>query len=141
MIPKDTVFAAAEHITTLDELRWLYVPELSGAARKHLIVSKPRCQRLVRKQMPSEYINYQILEHITRIRRLRRSEFQRIGVRYVRNGDLARNAAFIIGERQLTQECNLEGRVFLNNYNWQKDKDGTLLANMISGTGNGCSMD
>ena len=33
-IPKDTVFAAAEHITTLDELRWLYVPELSDAAQE-----------------------------------------------------------------------------------------------------------
>ena len=33
-IPKDTVFAAAEHITTLDELRWLYVPKLSDAAQE-----------------------------------------------------------------------------------------------------------
>ena len=31
---KIPVFAAAEHITTLDELRWLYVPELSGAAKE-----------------------------------------------------------------------------------------------------------
>ncbi|PNB52389.1 DUF2309 domain-containing protein, partial [Pseudomonas sp. GW456-E7] len=33
-IPEDTVFAAAEHNTTVDELHWLYVPELSEAAQE-----------------------------------------------------------------------------------------------------------
>ena len=60
LIPKDTVFAAAEHITTLDELRWLYVPELSDAAQEAYIVLKPPCQRLVIKQMLNEFLNYQI---------------------------------------------------------------------------------
>ena len=133
IIPKDTVFAAAEHITTLDELRWLYVPELSVKANeafKHVQAELPKV---------SEEAN---LERIAQLPNLGtqlknpKAEAQRLSEDWseVRpEWGLARNAAFIIGERQLTQECNLGGRVFLNTYNWKKDKNGAILANIISG--------
>ena len=132
-IPKDTVFAAAEHITTLDELRWLYVPELSDAAQEAF----DRIQAILPKV--SDEANAERILKLPGIgsnHKNPKAEAQRLADDWseVRpEWGLARNAAFIIGDRQLTQECNLDGRVFLHNYNWQKDKDGALLANIITG--------
>jgi uncharacterized protein YbcC (UPF0753/DUF2309 family) len=45
---------------------------------------------------------------------------------------LARNAAFIVGSRLLTKNIDLEARVFLHSYEWQKDDDGASLAAILT---------
>ena len=132
IIPKDSIFVAAEHITTLNELRWLYVPELSEKAKEAF--------NQVQEVLPkvSEEVNAERIPQLPNFKKHINSkvEAQRLSEDWseVRpEWGLARNAAFIIGGRHLTQDCNLDGRVFLNTYNWKKDKDGTILANIIAG--------
>ncbi len=133
VIPEDTAFVAAEHITTVNELCWLYVPELSAVARKAF--------DQIQEALPgiSEQVN---LEQLSRLPhtglhcKKPKNEVQRLAEDWseVRpEWGLARNAAFIIGTRQLTKECNLDGRVFLHTYDWKDDTDGALLSNIISG--------
>ncbi|KYP80242.1 hypothetical protein AYW79_11805 [Ferroacidibacillus organovorans] len=132
-IPKDTVFVAAEHITTLNELRWLYVPELSEAAQEAFDG--------IRGVLPkvSEHVNAEQLSRLPSLGfrfKHPKIEVQRFAEDWseVRpEWGLARNAAFIIGTRQLTKACDLDGRVFLHSYDWQKDDNGSLLSNIIAG--------
>lgn len=135
LIPEDTVFVAAEHITTLDELRWLYVPELSEAAQQAF--------HSIQATLP-EVSHHANAERVSQLPNLGsrfknpKNEAQRFAEDWseVRpEWGLARNAAFIIGHRDLTKECNLEGRTFLHNYNWQEDENGEILANIIAGPG------
>ncbi|MEH7120007.1 putative inorganic carbon transporter subunit DabA [Neobacillus vireti] len=139
-IPKGTVFAAAEHITTVDELHWVYIPELSNTAEAAFI----RIQALLPKVR--EEVN---AERISKLPNLKvncknpKAEAERLSEDWseVRpEWGLAGNAAFVIGERRLTRQRNLDGRVFLQNYNWKKDKDGSLLAGIISGPATVCQM-
>ncbi|WP_066393828.1 DUF2309 domain-containing protein [Neobacillus mesonae] len=133
VIPQDTVFAAAEHITTLDELRWLYLPELSTAAKEayqYIQASLPK----VYEEANAERLGK--LPGLSSQSKNAKQEAEKMAEDWseVRpEWGLARNAAFIIGDRKLTEECNLDGRVFLQNYDWQKDRDGALLANIIAG--------
>lgn len=132
-IPNETVFTAAEHITTIDELQWLYVPQLSTKAKEAFdylqavlpkVSSEANAERIVK--LPSSAISCNNPK----------LEAQRLGEDWseVRpEWGLARNAAFIIGNRELTRNCNLDGRVFLHSYNWKKDEDGTKLGNIIFG--------
>ncbi|MDA5111009.1 DUF2309 domain-containing protein [Brevibacillus thermoruber] len=133
VIPRDTVFIAAEHITTVNELRWIYVPELSAAAQDAFAMLRDRLRTVTRK------VNLEQLaklpgaggiggDPVAEANRLA-EDWSEIRPEW----GLARNYAFVIGRRQLTAHCDLEGRVFLHSYDWREDPEGTSLANIVAG--------
>ena len=46
---------------------------------------------------------------------------------------LSRNAAFLIGRRHLTEQLDLDGRVFLHSYDYRCDPKARLLENILTG--------
>lgn len=133
IIPEDTVFVAAEHSTTTDQLEWLYVPELSNQAERALEKLKSalpkasqEANRLRLEDIPGmEHSNEQ---STTKAEQLA-SDWSEIRPEW----GLARNATFVIGKRTLTEQSQLNGRAFLHNYDWTKDHDGEILNTILSG--------
>ncbi|MGV3488402.1 MAG: DUF2309 domain-containing protein [Tuberibacillus sp.] len=133
VIPQDTVFVAAKHLTTVDELIWMNIPELSDQAQVAFdqlqavlptIANTSASKRV--PQLPSVDSNKKDLKAQAERRAKDWSEVRP-------EWGLARNAAFVIGDRELTKDCDLEGRVFLHNYHWPSDKNGRILSNIIKG--------
>ncbi|WP_258111702.1 DUF2309 domain-containing protein [Alicyclobacillus sp. SP_1] len=132
-IPEDTVFAAVEHITTVNELRWLYVPKLSGLAQeafRRIQEACPKVREILNKEQLSRlpHLKLKCVNPNFEIQR-QAEDWSEVRPEW----GLARNAAFFIGSRRLVKECDFDGRVFLHNYDWRADDDGTLLASIIAG--------
>ncbi|MFP4632207.1 MAG: DUF2309 domain-containing protein [Halobacteriales archaeon] len=128
-IPGDTVFVAAEHNTTTDEIE-LYdgrVPE----SHENEVETLKRDLAAAREEAAAE-----------RASGMRGVEVDRAATATeVRAADwaqtrpewgLAGNAAFVVGPRALTEEFDLGGRCFLHSYDWRSD-DGDALKQILAG--------
>jgi uncharacterized protein YbcC (UPF0753/DUF2309 family) len=130
IIPDNTIFMAAQHDTTTDDLT-LYDANPSDSQHKTLIADLKK--------------NLIIARHTNAASRA--AEFGVSAIADPVNGTLlrsqdwaqprpewglARNAAFIVGPRTLTKNLNLQGRCFLHSYDWQHDTDGKFLQTILT---------
>ena len=132
-IPDDTHFLAGLHDTTTDGVTFYdqedipsthkddmerFTKKLREAAIR---TNKERCARLpLIRNNPS---GATVQKEIDR----RAGDWSEVRPEWGLSG----NAAFIIGRRSLTQDIDLEGRAFLNNYDYREDPTGALIQGIL----------
>ena len=124
-IPKSTVFIGAEHNTTTDHIVVFdkQVPESHTEYLKALKANLAKAQKTATAERLG--VSKESIE-------LAQAKATNWGETRPEWG-LAKNAAFIIGSRQLTANKNLEGRCFMHSYNWELDPEGKALAGIMGG--------
>ncbi|MFK7831853.1 MAG: DUF2309 domain-containing protein [Winogradskyella sp.] len=124
-IPEDTIFIGAEHNTTTDEIVLFdaLVPETHQQKLGNLKKNLEKAQ---------ETATAERLMVTSGSVALAQKKSLNWGETRPEWG-LAKNAAFIVGSRDLTASMNLDGRCFLHSYNWKTDPEGAALAGIIGG--------
>ncbi|WP_052158306.1 DUF2309 domain-containing protein [Lacinutrix jangbogonensis] len=124
-IPEDTVFIGGEHNTTTDEI--VIFDALVPETHQERLATFKKNLKNAQETATSE-----------------RLMVSSGGVELAKNKSLnwgetrpewglAKNAAFIVGSRDLTRSMNLDGRCFLHSYNWKSDPEGAALAGIMGG--------
>lgn len=129
-IPEDTLFYAAEHDTTTDEMT-LYETDLGHQSHQELLHDLRRdlsLARSINSQARCQTFGVTKTSNSIQTTLTRSSDWAEVRPEW----GLARNAAFIIGPRQLTRDINLEGRSFLHSYDWMQDEDGGSLETILT---------
>jgi uncharacterized protein len=135
IISQDTVFIAGQHDTTTDHVELFDLEDLPPTHRKDLLQltrdleeagrknSQERCARF------PEIQTFLPLAKAAREVQRRSSDWSQVRPEW----GLSRNAAFIIGRRELTRTVDLAGRVFLHSYDYRDDATGRLLEIIMTG--------
>ncbi|STX81193.1 putative transmembrane protein [Legionella busanensis] len=130
IIPDDTFFYAAEHDTTTDEVT-LFEADLGLHAHQTLLDELRDDLNLARHlnaQARCQTLGVTKTSHSIQTTLTRSSDWAEVRPEW----GLARNAAFIVGPRQLTKPINLDGRCFLHSYDWTQDKEGSALETILT---------
>ncbi|GAB3028619.1 DUF2309 domain-containing protein [Spirosoma pulveris] len=125
-IPDTTRFIAAEHNTTTDEVT-LYGDEAAEACKK----------------LTQDLAKARLANSLERLKQMQTNADHSGGAQqtWLRSQDwaqvrpewgLARNAAFIVGPRELTSALNLQGRSFLHSYDYTQDPAGSSLTTILT---------
>jgi len=128
-IPEDTVFVAGQHNTTTDEVELFAddVPESHADDLDQLRVDLATA----RENATAERAEAMGADGSTGV-----SETERRAADWAETRPewgLAGNAGFVIGPRELTSGCDLDGRTFLHSYDWSTDPDGDALEAIFTG--------
>lgn len=123
-IPEDTVFLAAEHNTTTDEVRLLddeAVPPERATALQQLMTDLARARHGAAAERCRQLPNTSGDPVAAVEQRCR--DWSEVRPEWA----LAGNAAFLVGPRWLSAELDLQGRCFLHSYDWESDGRGRAL--------------
>lgn len=124
-IPNKTVFIGAEHNTTTDEIILFdsQIPETHKALVAELKADLIEAQKTASQQrLGLSHNSVTTANNKANNWSETRPEW-----------GLAKNAAFIIGSRELTKGKDLDGRCFLHSYDWETDKEGKALEGIMQG--------
>ncbi len=134
-IADDAWFVPAFHNTTTDELR---LHDLDLLPPSHLVYLERLSNGLqagsrlsAAERIPTLAPHAPPQEPARAFRVARRNAYDWSQVRP--EWGLSRNAAFIIGRRHLTEQLDLQGRVFLHSYDYRCDRKERLLENILTG--------
>lgn len=124
-IPQDTIFIGAEHNTTTDEIV-LFDAHLPNTHTEQLQILKNNLEK-AQETATAERLN--VTSGSVELARKKSLNWGETRPEW----GLAKNAAFIVGSRDLTSKMNLEGRCFMHSYNWEADTNGDALAGIMGG--------
>lgn len=127
-VPETTVFVAALHNTTTDDIEGHDIDRLPAASRARWDRLQPLLEQagdqVRRERAPGLGLDPRVEPHrlLTQLRRRAND-----GAQTRPEWGLAGNAAFIIAPRHRSRGAALDGRVFLHDYNASHDADGSVL--------------
>lgn len=129
-IPQDTLFLAAQHNTTTDDVL-IFEDNIQQLPHKKILINlKNDLIKAKLKNATSRATNFDISKHINPLYETtcRSQDWSEVRPEW----GLARNAGFIIAPRKLTKALNLEGRCFLHSYDWLQDEQLTSLETILT---------
>lgn len=127
IIPITTTFIAALHNTTTDEVTFYADERIKQTNAFNQLKVDFENARNVNNRWRCQQLGYTNSDNDRQVKHRSRNWAETRP-----EWGLARNAAFIIGQRAITKHINLEGRAFLHSYDFQQDSDGRLLTTILT---------
>ncbi|RYJ07722.1 DUF2309 domain-containing protein [Halogeometricum borinquense] len=128
-IPEDTIFVAGQHNTTTDEVE-LFVDDVPESHSDDLDQLRTDLTT-ARENATTERAEAMGADGSTGVTETERRAADWAETRP--EWGLAGNAGFVIGPRELTSGCDLDGRAFLHSYDWSTDPNGDALEAILTG--------
>src|SRR5690606_30378152 len=122
-----SIFIPGFHNTTTDEITFYIKEDFNSAKSIEQLQLDLLSARKKNNQFRSEKLSSKSIKNIARHIQRRSSDWAQTRPEW----GLAKNAAFIVGPRNLTKHLDLDGRVFLHSYDWEKDVDSGLLTTIL----------